>query len=85
MVPGVDGVFHVSMDKTGRLWVSDDNNTLVQIDLQGNQPQKIQTNGGHGFHTVTQIGDLLYAILYENLTTRVTLGNERNDLIKTGG
>lgn len=70
MVPGVDGVFHVSMDKTGRLWVSDDNNTLLQIDLHGNQLQKIQTNGSHGFHTVTQNGDLLYAILYENFITR---------------
>lgn len=84
-VPGVGSAFHVSIDKTGRLWVSDDDDKLVQIDLQGNQLQKEQTSGSHGYHTVTKDNDLLYTVLYDNVITRVTLGNERNDFIKTGG
>ena len=35
-VPGVCNVYHVSLDKTGRLWASDDRGNLVQTDLQEN-------------------------------------------------
>ncbi|XP_065939430.1 tripartite motif-containing protein 5-like [Magallana gigas] len=56
--PGVNDVFHISLGKSGRLWVSDYGGNLVQTDLQGKQLQKIQTSGGYGYHTVTQNGDL---------------------------
>ena len=59
-VPDVDRTCHVSVDESGRLWVSDDRGNLVQTDLLGNQLQKIQTSGGHGYHTATQDGDLIY-------------------------
>nr|XP_019926831.2 transcription intermediary factor 1-beta [Crassostrea gigas] len=42
-VPGV-GVFHISLGKSGRLWASDSSGNLVQIDLQGDKLQKIQTS-----------------------------------------
>eukprot|EP00105_Crassostrea_gigas_P044009 XP_019928157.1 PREDICTED: E3 ubiquitin-protein ligase TRIM71-like [Crassostrea gigas] len=60
-VPGVDSVYHISLGKSGRLWVSDRSGNLVQTDLQGNQLQKIQTRGElEGYHTVIQNGDLIY-------------------------
>ena len=43
-VPGVYNAWHVSVDKSGRLWVSDWGGNLVQTDLQGNLLQEIQTN-----------------------------------------
>ncbi|XP_065938121.1 tripartite motif-containing protein 5-like [Magallana gigas] len=60
-VPGVNGVYHISLGKSGRLWVSNDFGNLIQTDLQGNQLQKIQASGEYGYHTVTQDGDLIYA------------------------
>lgn len=59
-VPGVDHVYHISLRKSGRIWVSDLTGNLVQTDLQGHQLQKIQTSGKYGYHTVTQDGDLIY-------------------------
>ena len=44
-VPNVDNAYHVSVDKSGRLWVSDKYGTLVQLDFRGNQLQKIQISG----------------------------------------
>ena len=41
-VRGIGNVWHVSVDKLERLWVSDSNGNLVQIDLQGNLLHKIQ-------------------------------------------
>ena len=56
-VPSVDNVCHVSIDKSDRLWVSDDWGILVQTELQGNLLQKRQTSNGQiGCHTVTQDG-----------------------------
>nr|XP_022312982.1 E3 ubiquitin-protein ligase TRIM71-like [Crassostrea virginica] len=61
-VPGVKNAYHVSLGKSGSVWVSDDNGNLVQTDLQGNALQKIKTSSGcTGYHTVTQDMDLIYA------------------------
>ncbi|XP_061192330.1 uncharacterized protein LOC133200566 [Saccostrea echinata] len=60
-VPGVDDVFHVSLDQSDRLCISDWDGNLVQTDLQGNEIEKIKTSGGsEGYHTVTQDGDLIF-------------------------
>ena len=60
-VRGIGNVWHVSLDKLERLWVSDSNGNLVQIDLQGNLLHKIQTSGEfEGYHTATQDGDFIY-------------------------
>uniref|UniRef100_A0A8W8LQ56 B box-type domain-containing protein n=1 Tax=Magallana gigas TaxID=29159 RepID=A0A8W8LQ56_MAGGI len=81
----VDNVFHISLGKSGRLWVSDSNGNFVQIDLQGNQLQKIQTSGGSGSyrHTVTQDGDLIYTDR-NNVINRITQNNTITEFIKTG-
>ncbi|XP_052677262.1 uncharacterized protein LOC128158449 [Crassostrea angulata] len=82
-VPGVDSVYHISLGKSGRLWVSDYNSKLVQTDLQGNQVQKIQTSGmSEGYHTVTQGGDLIYT---DKVINRITSDNTITEFIKTGG
>lgn len=75
------------MDKTGRHWVSDDDDNLVQIDLQVNQLQKIQKYKPVVAMATIQLQKMgmLCTVLYDNVITRVTLGNERIDLIKTGG
>ncbi|XP_052677992.1 uncharacterized protein LOC128159004 [Crassostrea angulata] len=84
-VPGVYDVFHISLGKSGRLWVSDYGGILVQTDLQGNQLQKIQTNGGSdGYHTVTQDGDLIYTDKQNKVINRITPDNTITEFIKTG-
>ncbi|XP_052679186.1 E3 ubiquitin-protein ligase TRIM71-like [Crassostrea angulata] len=84
-VPGVDSVFHISLGKSGRLWVSDMYGNLVQTDLQGNQLQKIQTSGGYeGYHTVTHNGELIYADKNNNVIKRITPDNTITGFIKTG-
>ncbi|XP_078310242.1 uncharacterized protein LOC111135508 isoform X1 [Crassostrea virginica] len=83
-VPGVFIVYHVSLDKSDRLWVSDGDN-LVQIDLKGNLLQKIKTNGGlEGYHTATQDGDLIYTDRDNKVIFRITPDKKITEFIKTG-
>ncbi|XP_052691539.1 uncharacterized protein LOC128169430 [Crassostrea angulata] len=83
-VPGVGSVYHISLGKSGRLWVSDCFGHLVQTDLQGNQLQKIQTSAGFGYHTVTQDGDLIYTYKDIKVINRITPDNTITEFIKTG-
>ncbi|XP_061167597.1 uncharacterized protein LOC133176495 [Saccostrea echinata] len=84
-VPGVDDVYHiVSLDQSGRLWISDDDGNLVQTDLQGNVIQKIKTSDGRGYHTVTQDGDLIFTDQDKKVINRITQDNSITEFIKTG-
>ncbi|XP_061167692.1 RING finger protein 207-like [Saccostrea echinata] len=84
-VPGVDGVYHVSLDQSDRLWISDRHGNLVQTDLQGNVIQKIETSGEYeGYHTVTQDGDLIFTDKYKKVINRITQDNNITEFIKTG-
>ncbi|XP_062603709.1 tripartite motif-containing protein 2-like [Saccostrea cucullata] len=83
-LPGVDGVFHVSLDQSDRLWISDSNGNLVQTDLQGNVTQKIKTSGGRGYHTVTRDGDLIFTDYNKKVINRITNGNNITEFIETG-
>nr|XP_022341637.1 tripartite motif-containing protein 2-like [Crassostrea virginica] len=75
-VPGVNSAFHVSVEKSDRLWVSDRSGNLVQTDLQGKQLQRIKTSHGiKGYHTATQDGDLIYTdkdkrVIYRKTTDK---------------
>lgn len=44
-VSGVYNTYHISLDKPGKLWLSDEFGSLVQIDLIGNKLHEIQTSG----------------------------------------
>nr|XP_022341353.1 uncharacterized protein LOC111135510 isoform X2 [Crassostrea virginica]XP_022341354.1 uncharacterized protein LOC111135510 isoform X2 [Crassostrea virginica] len=84
-VPGVDSVYHVSVDKSDRLWVSGSRGNLVQTDQQGNQLQKIQTSGRYeGYHTATLDGDLIYTDKHKKVIYRITPDKKITELIKTG-
>ncbi|XP_061192362.1 uncharacterized protein LOC133200592 [Saccostrea echinata] len=84
-VPGVDDVFHVSLDQSDRLWISNRYGNLVQTDLQGNVIQKIKTSGGsEGYHTVTQDGDLIFTDQNKKVINRITQDNKITEFIKTG-
>ncbi|XP_065936800.1 tripartite motif-containing protein 2-like [Magallana gigas] len=84
-VPGVKYVFYISIGKSGRFWVSDDDGNLVQTDLQGNQLQKIQTSGRSvGYHTVIQCGDLIYTDQDNKVINRITPDKTITEFIKTG-
>nr|XP_022344845.1 tripartite motif-containing protein 2-like [Crassostrea virginica] len=84
-VPDFVNAFHVSVDKSDRLWVSDWNGNLVQTDLQGNQLEKIQTSGGYeGYHTATQDGDLIYTDRGKKVIYRITPDRKITEFIKTG-
>nr|XP_034312324.1 uncharacterized protein LOC105325788 [Crassostrea gigas] len=83
-VPGVDHVFHISLGKAGRLWASDGDGNLVQIDLQGNQLQRMQTSGGYqGYHTVTQDGDLIFTDKKNKVINRIKQDNTVTEFIRT--
>ncbi|XP_062596227.1 uncharacterized protein LOC134257648 [Saccostrea cucullata] len=85
VVIGISGVYHMSLDQSGRLWVSDRDGNLVQIDQQGwNQLQKIQTSGGEGYHTVTKDGDLIFTDRNKKVINRITQDNNITKFIKTG-
>ncbi|XP_065938566.1 E3 ubiquitin-protein ligase TRIM71 [Magallana gigas] len=84
-VPGVTDVYHISLGKSGRFWVSDIIGNLVQTDLQGNQLQEIQTSGGsEGYHTITKDGDLIYTSKRNKVINRITPDNTITEFIKTG-
>nr|XP_034317858.1 uncharacterized protein LOC105342349 [Crassostrea gigas] len=84
-VQGVSNVLHISLGKSGRFWVSDGYGNIVQTDLQGNQLQKIQTNGEYyGYHTVTQDGCLIYTDRDNKVINRITPDNTITEFIKTG-
>lgn len=78
----------MSIDVSGKRWVSDNIGNLVKIDLQGNQLQSFQTSvGSEGYHTMTQDGDLMYTDgLGDNkMIKRITFDtNEIVEFIKTG-
>nr|XP_022336261.1 uncharacterized protein LOC111132730 [Crassostrea virginica] len=83
-VPGVDSVCHVSVEKSDRFWVSDNNGNLVMTDLQGNQLLKIQTSGGlEGYHTATQDGDLIYTDGNKREVCRITPERKITKFTKT--
>ncbi|XP_062597734.1 uncharacterized protein LOC134259149 [Saccostrea cucullata] len=83
-VPGVDDVYHVSLDQPDRLWISDSKDNLIQTDLQGNMIQKIETSGGHGYHTVTQGRDLIFTDKDKKVINRIAQDNNITEFIKTG-
>uniref|UniRef100_K1QPM0 Tripartite motif-containing protein 3 n=1 Tax=Magallana gigas TaxID=29159 RepID=K1QPM0_MAGGI len=83
-VLAVYDVYHISLGKSGRLHVSDRSGNLVKTDLQGNQPQKIQTSGGEGYHTVTQDGDLIFTNKDNKVINWITSDNTIKRFIKTG-
>ncbi|XP_062590544.1 uncharacterized protein LOC134252123 [Saccostrea cucullata] len=84
-VPGVNDVFHVTLDQSDRLWISDNKGNLVQTDLQGNVIQKIKTSGrDQGYHTVTQDRDLIFTDKGKNVINRITQDNNITEFIKTG-
>ncbi|XP_022312752.2 uncharacterized protein LOC111117812 [Crassostrea virginica] len=84
-VPGVNNAFHVSVDKSDRLWVSDSLCNLVQTDLQGNLLQEIQTSGiSEGYHTATQDGGLIYTDRDKKKIYRTTSDRKITEFLKTG-
>jgi streptogramin lyase len=83
-VPSVDRTYHMSLDKSGKLWASDLHGNLVHTDLQRNQLQKIQTNGGFGYHTVTQDGELIFTDSINKVIKRITHENKITKFLKTG-
>ncbi|XP_065942771.1 tripartite motif-containing protein 2-like [Magallana gigas] len=73
IIPGVNGVYHISGGKSGILWASDASGNLVQTDLQGKQLQMRKTSGeDDGYHTVTQDGDLIFTDRKKCIINRIT-------------
>lgn len=90
-VPGVDDVHHISFHKKGRLWYSDKLGNLVLLDEQMSEPLIIPTTekkgwAWHGFHTVTQGGDLFYIdrTTSHNIIKKKTQNNRHRLFIDTG-
>ena len=83
-VPDVDNACHVSVDKPGKLWVSDSFKNLVQTD-QGRLLQKIQGSGGvSGYHSTTQNGDLIYTDRDTAIINRISADRKITEFMKTG-
>ncbi|XP_062566262.1 uncharacterized protein LOC134228614 [Saccostrea cucullata] len=85
-VLSINNVCHVSRGQSDRLWISDSKGNLVQIDLQGNVIQKLETSGrSEGYHTVTQGRDLIFTDKNKKVINRITSDNNIIEFIKTGG
>lgn len=76
----------MSIDVSGKRWVSDNIGNLVEIDLQGNQLQSFQASvGSEGYHTMSQNGDLMYTDGDNKMIKKIKLHtNEIVEYIKTG-
>eukprot|EP00105_Crassostrea_gigas_P018427 XP_011436544.1 PREDICTED: uncharacterized protein LOC105334690 [Crassostrea gigas] len=84
-VAGVDYVYHISLGKSDRLWVSDQSGNLVQTDLKGTLLQMIKTSGiDEGYHAVTLDGDLVLTDRKKNIISRIMHENTITEFIKTG-
>nr|XP_034336059.1 uncharacterized protein LOC117692415 [Crassostrea gigas] len=86
-VPSVHHVYHISLNKSDRVWVSDWNGNVVQTDLLSNLLQEVQTSDNlkaEGYHTVTQDGDLIYTDKRNKVINRITQDNTLTEFIKTG-
>ncbi|XP_061179575.1 tripartite motif-containing protein 2-like [Saccostrea echinata] len=68
-VPGIKYSSHITILSSDRLWVSDDFSKLVLADQSGTLLHTISdvSNKGHGIHTVTSSGDLLYLDIGNNI------------------
>lgn len=88
--PLVGNLSHISLGKSGRLWLSYDDGKLVETDLHGKRlPKKeslpkIKSSGGLGFHTVTKDGNLVYTNKDNKTIMRVTPDNRIIFFIDTG-
>ncbi|XP_062566183.1 uncharacterized protein LOC134228547 [Saccostrea cucullata] len=71
-VRGVYKEYQVSLNQSDRLWISDNAGYLVQIDLQRDVIQKLQTSGKKGYHTLTQDGNLIFTDRNKNVINRIT-------------
>lgn len=84
-VPGVNNVYHVSLGKSGTIWISDSSGSLVQTDLEGNMLQNLKTSGSDdGYFTVTQEENLIYADKEKKVINRKTHDDKITEFIKTG-
>lgn len=90
-VPGVDDVHHISFHQNDRLWYSDKVGNLVLLDEKMSEPLIIPTTekkgwAWHGFHTVTQGGDLFYIdrTTSHNIIKKRTQNNRNTLFIETG-
>lgn len=87
-VPDLENVHHISLDRQGKLWASDDRGKLVQIDLQGNQLRSGPQNNGElnwdlgGYHSVTLDGDLIYTD--KSIIKKFAPDGTTSDFIYTG-
>ncbi|XP_065936911.1 E3 ubiquitin-protein ligase TRIM71-like [Magallana gigas] len=88
-ITGVDHTFHISLGKSGKLWVGVIG-VIVQTDISicsiRNQIHKIIINSseGDGNHTVIQDGDLIYTDKENKVINRITPDDTITDFIKTG-
>lgn len=87
-VPDLKNVHHISLDRPGKLWASDDRGKLVQIDLQGNQLRSGPQNNDElnwdlgGYHSVTLDGDFLYTD--KSIIKKFAPDGTTTDFINTG-
>ena len=86
-VPAVGNACHLSMGKSGRLWVSDLWANLAEIDIEGDLLQNIRISflgDNNGYHAVTRDGDLVYKDSNKKSIRRVTTENKITDFLKIG-
>lgn len=83
-LPGVKEAWHVSIDKSGGLWVSDLDGNLVHTDRKGNQLQQMLSSDGFGYHTVTDDDDLIFTETDTKVVNRITPSKSISEFINTG-
>jgi hypothetical protein len=77
---GIDEVYHISVDKSGRL--SDNDGNLVQTDRQGRQLPKRKTAYGLGYHTFTQDGELVFTDINKKVIFKIAHDRQVKNSLK---
>nr|XP_011413052.2 uncharacterized protein LOC105317856 [Crassostrea gigas] len=86
-VPGVDNICHITVDMSGKFWVSDSRGMLIHIDLQGSPLlfAEMKTSGSYeGFHTTTRDGEMIYTEVNDKVVKRIAVDNTITEFTNTG-
>eukprot|EP00105_Crassostrea_gigas_P000982 XP_011412975.1 PREDICTED: uncharacterized protein LOC105317856 [Crassostrea gigas] len=86
-VPGVDNICHITVDMSGKFWVSDSRGMLIHIDLQGSPLlfAEMKSSGSYeGFHTTTRDGEMIYTEVNDKVVKRIAVDNTITEFTNTG-
>ena len=84
-IPDLESCHHISLLKSGDMWLSDYFGNLVLMDSSGRRLKHVNCSGGYGFHDVTKTGELMMADFKLNCVVEIhSMGSTTKVLFSTG-